>query len=63
MPESNVIHTVDITFTLDEIMDILRERAGHIIAVNKMVYDSATTNLEDPASEPQFVLHYIAEAS
>jgi hypothetical protein len=61
MPESIVTHTVDITFTLDEIMDLLRERADHITAVNRMVYDSATTDLE--AETPHFVLHYIAEAS
>jgi hypothetical protein len=61
MPNSSVTHNVDITFTLDEIMDLLRERADHISAVNRMVYDSATTNLED--DEPHFVLHYVAEAS
>ena len=61
MPESSIVHTVDVKFTLDEIMDLLRERADHITAVNRMVYDSATTNLED--DEPHFVLHYVAEAS
>ena len=61
MPESSIVHTVDVKFTLDEIMDLLRERADHITAVNKMVYNSASTNLK--ADEPYFVLHYTAEAS
>ena len=42
-------------------MDLLRERADHISAVNKMVYNSATSDLED--DEPHVILHYIAEAS
>ena len=61
MPESIVTHTVDITFTLDEIIDLLKERADHITVVNALVYNSATTDLE--AETPHFVLHYIAEAS
>ena len=61
MPNSSVTHNVDITFTLDEIMDLLRERVSYLSVAEKMVYDSATTNLED--DEPHFVLHYVAEAS
>jgi hypothetical protein len=72
MPKSSITHTVDITFTLDEIMDLLRERADHISAVNKMVYNSATFFMqkelitEPICSEedvPHFVLHFISEAS
>ena len=71
MPESIVTHTVDITFTLDEIIDLLKERANHISAVDGMVFLSATTNVDSCLEDDQpqfttssnFILHYIAEAS
>ena len=72
MPKSSVTHTVDTTFTLDEIMDILRERADSLTAANNMIYNSATFFMQkelitepicSDEDEPHFVLHFISEAS
>ena len=72
MPKSSVTHTVDITFTLDEIMDILRERAESLTASNNMILNTTTFFMQkelitepicSDEDEPHFVLHFISEAS
>jgi hypothetical protein len=72
MPESNIIHTVDVVFKSEEILELLKERSSHLSSVNKMVFDTITVNRvyehgnltdADLTEVPGFTVHYKAEGS
>ena len=65
MPESNIIHTVDVVFKSEEILELLKEKSSHLSSVNKMVFDTITVNGEVDllTGVPGFTVHYKAEGA